>query len=182
MTMGPATRWQSRQLNPRRNMNVIAVFAESLRTAAEVPPTSSAEWWNVAAQAILALSLVLLAALSWLSLQAAGLIKAKVKHENVRGTLLRLDDAVFVAVRQIQQVVVDQLKAASADGTLTADERRQVKMATLEAVRSYVGPKGVLEICRIMGLKDDELERVLGPRVEAAVFELNARKVTNGVH
>jgi hypothetical protein len=163
-------------------MNVIAVIAESLRTATETPTTSSSEWWNVAAQAILALSPILLAALSWLSLHAAGLIKTKVKHENVRGTLLRLDDAVFVAVRHIQQVVVDQLKAASADGTLTTEERRQVKVATLEAVRSYVGPKGVLEICKILGLGNDDLERVLGPRVEAAVFELNARRVTNGVH
>src|SRR6266545_852758 len=137
-------------------MNVIAVFAESLRTTAETS-TGSPEWWNVAGQAILALSPVLLAALSWLSLQAAGLIQVKVKHENVRGTLLRLDDAVFVAVRQIQQVIVDQLKAASADGTLTADERRHVKVATLEAIRSYMGPKGILEICRILGLKDDEL-------------------------
>ena len=162
-------------------MNVIAVFAESLRTTVETS-TGSSEWWNVAGQAILALSPVLLAALSWLSLQAAGLIQVKVKHENVRGTLLRLDDAVFVAVRQIQQVIVDQLKAASADGTLTADERRQVKAATLEAIRSYMGPKGILEICRILGLKDDELERVVGPRVDAAVFELNARKATNGVH
>jgi hypothetical protein len=40
----------------------------------------------------------------------------------------------------------------------------------------------VLEICKILGLGDVELERVLGPRVEAAVFELNARRVTNGVH
>jgi hypothetical protein len=162
---------------------LIPVFAEVVSTFATTPPaTSPAEWRNLAAQAILALSPVLLAALSWLSLQAAGLIKAKVKHENVRGTLLRLDDAVFVAVRQIQQVLVDRLKAARVDGTLTADEGRQVKLATLEAVRSYVGPKGILEICRILGLKDVEFERVLDPRVEAAVFELNARKATNGVH
>jgi hypothetical protein len=162
-------------------MNVIAVFADSIRTTTDIAATSS-EWWNVASQAILALSPVLLAALSWLSLQAAGLIKTRTKHENVKGTLLRLDDAVFVAVRQIQQVIVEQLKAASADGTLTAEERDQVKTATLDAVRSYVGPKGVLEICKILGLGDAELERVLGPRVEAAVFELNARRVTNGVH
>ena len=163
-------------------MIVIASIEESFRMVAEPSAAGHAEWWNLAAQAIMALSPVLLAALSWLSLQAAGLIKTKVKHENVRGTLLRLDDAIFVAVRQIQQVIVDQLKAASADGTLTPEERRQVKLATLEAVRSYVGPKGVLEICKILGLGDHELERVLGPRVEAAVFELNARRATNGVH
>jgi len=43
------------------------------------------------------------------------------------------------------------------------------------------GPKGVLEICKILGLGATELDRVIGPRVEAAVFELNARRVTNGV-
>ena len=155
---------------------VVSGFAPS---TSSVDPT---DWWSLASQAILALSPVLLAALSWLSLQAAGLIMTRIKHENIKGTLLRLDDAVFVAVRQVQQVVVEQLKAASADGALTAAERRQVKVATLEAIRLYMGPKGILEICRILGLKDEELERVLGPRVEAAVFELNARRVTNGVH
>jgi hypothetical protein len=164
-------------------LRLIAVFADvASRFAAASSSTDAADWWNLAAQAVLALSPVLLAALSWLSLQAAGLIKAKIKHENVKGTLLRLDDAVFVAVRQIQQVIVDQLKAASADGTLTSAEREQVKVATLQAVRSYVGPKGLLEICKILGLGDGELECVLGPRVEAAVYELNARRTSNGVH
>jgi hypothetical protein len=53
---------------------------------------------------------------------------------------------------------------------------REVRLHHLPA-----GPKGVLEICKILGLGATELERVIGPRVEAAVFELNARRVTNGV-
>jgi hypothetical protein len=163
-------------------MNVIAIHAVPLSALATLAPTSVDAWWNVLAQALLALSPFLLAALSWLSLQLAGLIKAKVKHENVRGTLLRLDDAVFVAVRQVYSTVVEELKAAAADGVLTAEERQAVKRAVLDAVRSYVGPKGLLEVGRALGLGDDELDRVLGPRVQAAVYELNARRVPNGTH
>lgn len=163
-------------------MNLLVLSADSFRRVLDSTPASSWEWWNLAAQAVMALSPIVLAALSWLSLQAAGLIKAKVSHQRLQGVLLRLDDAVFVATRQIQTAIVEELKRASADGKLTPEERDQVRAATLKAVRSYLGPKGLVEVCSILGLKDDEDERVLGPRVDAATFELNTPKVTNGVH
>ncbi|MFZ5895044.1 MAG: hypothetical protein ACOY0T_28550 [Myxococcota bacterium] len=143
----------------------------------------SDEFWANLAKSAEALSPVFLAILSWLSLRVAQFINAKVKNEHVAGVLHRLDDAVAVAVRQVEQVIVAELKAASSDGILNAEERIRVKGAALAAARSYIGFKGLLEIGKILGLKRDELDRLVEARVEAAVYDMRAARapVLNGV-
>lgn len=76
--------------------------------------------------------------------------------------------------RQVEQVFVSMLKTASADGVLTSDERRDAKDAAVRAARSYLGAHGVSELCKVLGLVDDEVDRLLGARVEAAVFNLRS--------
>jgi hypothetical protein len=130
--------------------------------------------WAHVAKSMEALSPLLLAALSWLSLRIAALINAKVKNERLGGILTRLNDAVFMAVREVEQVFVSMLKTASADGVLTSDERRDAKDAAVRAARAYLGAHGVSELCKVLGLVDDEVDRLLGARVEAAVFNLRS--------
>ena len=131
--------------------------------------------WAHLAKGVEALSPLLLAALSWLSLRIAALINAKVKNERIQGILLRLDDAVFLAVREVEQVFVSMLKTASEDGVLTAEERRQAKDAALRAARSYLGTRGLAELGKVLGLPEDEVDRVIGGRVEAAVYNMRAQ-------
>jgi hypothetical protein len=64
-----------------------------------------------------ALSPLLLAALTWVAAKAAQYIAAKVKNEYVRGVLVRLDDAVVAAVREVQQVTVEAIKAGAPTGS-----------------------------------------------------------------
>lgn len=130
--------------------------------------------WASVAHALNALSPLFLAALSWLSIQVASFINTRVKNEKVRAGLQRLDDAVFTAVREVEQVLVVSLKTASDDGTLTAAERAEVKDAAIKAVRSYMGAKGWVELGSVLGLSNDELERALAARVEGAVYDLRA--------
>jgi hypothetical protein len=130
--------------------------------------------WSHLAKGAEALSPLLLAALSWLSLRIAALINAKVRNERLHGILSRLDDAVFMAVREVEQVFVSMLKTASDDGALSADERRDAKDAAVRAARSYLGARGVTELAKVLGLVDDEVERLLGARVEAAVYNLRS--------
>jgi hypothetical protein len=128
------------------------------------------------------LSPVLLAALTWVSAKVAQLISAKVKNEYLRGVLGRLDDAVLAAVREVQQVTVDAIKAASADGKLTPEERARVKQVAIDAVKSHLGAKGLAELARILGLEDGAIDKLLSTRVEAAVHDLKvARAKVNGV-
>ena len=129
-----------------------------------------------------ALAPIFLAVLSWLAIRVAALINARVKAERVRSALHRLDDAVFTAVREVEQVLVVSLKTASADGSLTDAERAEVKGAAIDAVRKYVGAKGWLQVGTVLGLSTDELERVLAARVETAVYDLRghpARGLSN---
>ncbi len=126
------------------------------------------------------LSPVLLAGLSWLSVKAAQLITAKVKNEYLKGVLVRLDDAVLAAVREVQQVTVDALKAASADGQLTSEERAKVKQAAIDSVKSHLGAKGIAAAAKILGLEDGAMDKLLSTRVEAAVHDLKTARSSSG--
>ncbi len=74
--------------------------------------------WAHLARAVEALSPLLLAALGWLSLQVAAFINTHVRNERLRGVLARVDDAVLVAVREIEQVYVSRLKNASTEPSI----------------------------------------------------------------
>jgi hypothetical protein len=118
------------------------------------------------------LSPVLLAALTWAAAKLAQLIRAKVQNEYLKGVLVRLDDAVFTSVKDIQQSVVEQIKDASADGKITDDEKKRIKEKALANVKSHLGTKGLAEVAGILGLEGGALDGLLSSRVEAAVHDL----------
>jgi hypothetical protein len=129
------------------------------------------------------LSPVLLAALTWLAAKVAQLIHAKVKNEYLRGVLVRLDDAVLAAVREVHQVTVEELKARSADGKLTPEERARVKQVAIDAVKSHLGKRGIGELAKVLGLEGGAIDKLLATRVEAAVHDLKRTRAshTNGI-
>ena len=118
------------------------------------------------------LSPVLLAAVTWAAAKLAQLIRAKVQNEYLKGVLVRLDDAVFTAVKDLQQSVVEQIKAVSTDGKITDDEKRQIKERAVATVKSHIGTKGLAEVAKILGLGGSALETLLSSKVEAAVHDL----------
>src|SRR5690606_8548412 len=80
---------------------------------------------------------VLVAGLTFLSAWLARLITAKVKGEYLRGVLVRLDEAVFTAVKSVAQTYADALKTAREDGKLEPAERQEAKRRALGALKSY---------------------------------------------
>jgi hypothetical protein len=82
---------------------------------------------------------------------------------------------VLVAVREIEQLYVSRLKNASADGELTAEERKDAKEAAVTAARSYLGARGLVELGKVLGIPLDDVDRVVSARVEAAVYNLRAQ-------
>jgi len=118
---------------------------------------------------------VLLAGLSWLSVKAAQLISVKVKNEQLKAVLLRLDDVILAAVREAQQVLVDKLKATSADGALTPDQRTQAKQAAIDSAKSQLGATGLAEVGKTFGLESAAVDKLLSTRVEATVHRLKAQ-------
>lgn len=132
------------------------------------------DFTEIALVALQILSPVLLAGLTWLAARVAALIQARVKNEHLRGVLVRLEDAVFTAVKDVQQSVVDEIKAASADGKISASERQRIKGAAVGNVKSYLGPKGVAELGRVLGLGAGALDGLIASKVEAAVHDIRA--------
>jgi len=118
------------------------------------------------------LSPVLLSALTWAAAKLAQLIRAKAQNEYLKGVLVRLDDAVFTAVKDLQQTVVGAIKDASADGRITDDEKRQIKEKALASVKSHLGTKGIGELAKILGLEGSALDGLLSSKIEAAVHDL----------
>ena len=118
---------------------------------------------------ILALSALLTLALGWLAVRYASWIKEKIKSARVEGILLRLGDAVFKVVRELQQTVVDKAKA---EGEWNKEKAEEVKKAAIDKLKEYLGPKGIAEALAVLGLDLPGLEKLLGTMVEADVFDL----------
>lgn len=139
---------------------------------------------NVGLKILEILSPVLLAALTWAAAKLAQFIRAKVQNEYLKGVLVRLDDAVFTAVKDLQQSVVEQIKAASADGKITDEEKKQIKDRALASVKSHLGTKGLAEVAKVLGLEGGALEGLLSSKVEAAVHDLRrtASAPTSSTH
>ncbi len=124
-------------------------------------------------QVFIAASPIFLALISWAAAELARLINAKVKNEALVGTLLRLNDAVATAVRETEQVTVNKLKAAAADGKLTSAEIEDVKKASLNSLYQYLGPSGVQKLHSVFGFESaTEVKKFLTARVERHVHEL----------
>ncbi len=120
---------------------------------------------------------ILVAGLTFLSAWLAKLITAKVKGEYLRGVLVRLDEAVFTAVKSVAQTYADALKVAREDGKLEPAERLEAKRRALGALKSYLGTKGIAELGKILGLGSaSQVEEYLAGKVEAAVHDLNLVK------
>jgi hypothetical protein len=115
---------------------------------------------------------VLVAAATVAAAKLASYIGSKVQNEYLRGALTRLDDAVLVAVKELQQTVVAELKAAAENGKLDETARKRVKDAALANVKSYIGPKGLSAIADVLGLSNEMLEQFVRSRIEAAVHDV----------
>lgn len=120
---------------------------------------------------VLALSALITFALGWLAIRYASWIKEKIKSVRIEGILLRLGDAAFKVVRELQQTVVDKLKA---DEKWDGDEAKKVKKAAIAKLKEYIGPKGVQEAFDVLGIDMPGLEKIIGTFIEAEVHDLKA--------
>ena len=117
------------------------------------------------------------AGVHWLGSRAGDLIRAKVDNEALRGVLLRLNDAVITAVKDLEQTLVDEVKLAAEDGRISREERRRIKDKAVRQVKSYLGPTGLKELGAVLGLWELSVEDFIGSKVEASVLDLKRTAV-----
>jgi hypothetical protein len=118
-----------------------------------------------------------LAMMAWAAASASSWLRARVKNERARGALERAVHVVDVAVRSTQQVLVDRLKAAATDGTLTEEDAKRALRAALESAKSHLGEKGIAELREVIGTTNDtNVVAYLESLIEARVAEIKAKK------
>lgn len=102
-------------------------------------------------------------------------IRAKTADLRWQSVLDQLEDAIDTAVAAVQQVTVDALKKAAADGKLTDEEKAKAFADALAQVKAIIGTKGLATLQAALQAGQEALEVYLRAKIEAAVA---AQKVT----
>lgn len=115
---------------------------------------------------------LLLVVCSWAATQIALWIRKKGQYEKVATAIIRIDDAVQTAVRQVEQTIRPMLNEISQDGLVTVEEKRQLKFTAMASVRDYLGGKGLEDSGRALKMTEDKLLAYLDGKIEAEVLAL----------
>lgn len=118
---------------------------------------------------VLTLSAVLSLGIVWAAKKWSLFVDTKVGNEYVAGVLKRLGDLAAMVAKDLQQSVVDKLKADEKWTTKTAQD---VKAMAMERLRLYMGTAGLAELVKVLGLEGEALEKLLSSAIEAAVKDL----------
>lgn len=120
------------------------------------------------------LFLVPLAAMGahWLGARAGDLIQAKVKNERLRAALLRLEDAVVTAVKDVEQTLVVEYRALARDGKLSREDRRRLKETAVRKVKTFLGSAGLKELGNVLDVWEMSVEDLIGAKVEATILDM----------
>lgn len=108
------------------------------------------------------------AALGYLANLARGRAKLT-RNERVSKALLLLSDLVFDKVSQIAQEAVLTLKAASSDGTLTADEAKAAAARAIQEVWQGLPADLKKLLAQVTGSEAAAIDTYVKPKIEAAV-------------
>lgn len=104
----------------------------------------------------------------------ARLILAHIKNTTVNGIVTRALSEIGDAVLTVGHTYVDDLKTASADGTLTDAEKAKAKADAIAIAKKNIGMDGLAKLGKVLGI--DDLDHWFGTKVESAVATVAAGK------
>ena len=108
----------------------------------------------------------------WLGARAGELIQAKVKNERLGAALLRLEDAVVTAVKDVEQTLVVEYRELARDGKLSREDRRRLKETAVRKVKTFLGSAGVKELGNVLDVWELSVEDLIGAKVEATILDM----------
>ena len=125
-------------------------------------------WTQLLQQSIDLVTPLLMALVAYGVHQASAWLKARTTNELAHGIISRLDEAIVEVVREMHQTAVAQLKEAAADGKLSKSEAGKIRDTAIAKVRSYLGPKGVAELQRIVG---PDIKAIIETKIESFLLD-----------
>jgi hypothetical protein len=93
-----------------------------------------------------------------------------IKNVWVVGTINRFGFEIRAAVLAVAQGYVNDIKKAREDGKLTDEEKAEAKRRAIAMAKSYIGPKGLKILARVLGL--DNVTDWIADKIEAEVAQL----------
>ena len=83
-----------------------------------------------------------------------------------------LENLAVTVVTNLEQTVVAEMRARSADHELTAADGAAIKAKAVETLKSYYGATGLEALGKALKLNQDTIAKVLEDKIETAVYGL----------
>lgn len=99
-------------------------------------------------------------------------LHSKIQIAIVNRALTAVSQACHLAVTQTWTTYVEGLKAASADGTLSDEEKSAALDKAVEFAKGFLGPRGIALIVDGLGIESDWVDAFLGASVESSLADL----------
>lgn len=126
---------------------------------------------------VMLLMLALGALFNWLRVQAAK-VKSDLARESLTAALNQAEKVGFDAISAVNQVLVDELKAKSADGTLTKQEAAEAMRAAIEYFKTHISPQALTILQAAYGPIEEWLESFLEAKVAQVKWGKEAASIT----
>lgn len=146
---------------------------------AEIPAEVSEVLSQLLVAVLIALVGIVIAAIRKLQGKAVERMEAVSKDQGWQAAVSKLDTASQNAVAAVEQTLVREIKAASADGRLTAADANVALRAAVADAKLHIGTTAWVEILRALDLTPERAEELLRVIVEAKVSQLKGTPVAS---
>jgi hypothetical protein len=102
-------------------------------------------------------------------------LNRKYQNSKLSQALLIVDQVVIDVVKELNQTVVEELKAAKVDGKLSKDEAEQIRNKAVDLILKRLGSDMIKIIQTSMGPVTD----VVITKIEAAIFDHKKSQIAN---
>lgn len=103
----------------------------------------------------------------------AGMLKEKVKHDELKALIDRVQNTATIVVQSLNQTMVDDLKAAAEDGKLTQEEKTRIKDSALMSLLNTLNDQGKELLKETFGDLNEYLTKLIESKVGEAKKGLN---------
>ena len=114
---------------------------------------------------------ILLTALTYATTKIGQLVRKKIKDADDQAAAIEIADAVVATVKELDQTLVEELKKASPDGSLSPEQKARIKAQALGALKRQLPAKVLAALLRKLNFSTSATDSYLSSRLEAAVHD-----------
>jgi len=97
---------------------------------------------------------------------------SKIKNDSLRGSVTLAKNEIGDVVYMISQVLVPEVKAAAADGKVSAEEREKLQAKAISLTRERFSPEFWEGLVKQLGIPGNSLDEWILGQVESRVFRM----------